>query len=71
MRIVPGSGRIVWNAADPALRATLAMGCWTPLEGFARTPQPDALWSAQGSGDYSRFEVFEGGSAARHGASGR
>ncbi len=61
VRIVPGSGRIVWNAADPTLRATLAMGAWTPLEGFARTAQPDALWSAQGADDYSRFEVFEGG----------
>ena len=61
VRIVPGSGRIVWNAADPTLRSTLAMGAWTPLEGFARTPQPGALWSARGADDYSVFEVFEGG----------
>jgi UDP-N-acetylmuramate: L-alanyl-gamma-D-glutamyl-meso-diaminopimelate ligase len=61
VRIVPGGGRIVWNAADPALRATLAMGCWTPLEGFARAPQADAHWTAQGSGDYARFEVLAGG----------
>jgi UDP-N-acetylmuramate: L-alanyl-gamma-D-glutamyl-meso-diaminopimelate ligase len=64
VRIVPGSGRIVWNAADERLKATLAMGCWTPLEGFARVPHPDALWSARavaGSADFSRFEVLEAG----------
>ena len=64
VRIVPGGGRIVWNAADERLRETLAMGVWTPLEGFARAPQPDALWTAQpaaDAADYSHFEVFEGG----------
>ena len=64
VRIVPGSGRIVWNAADARLRDTLVMGCWTPLEGFARTAHGDALWSARplpGAADFSRFEVLEGG----------
>ena len=64
VRIVPGSGRIIWNAADALLKETLAMGCWTPLEGFARAPQPQALWTAQPAphaADYSHFEVFEGG----------
>ena len=61
VRTVPGSGRIVWNAADPLLKETLEMGCWTPLEGFARTPRPDALWSATGTADFSSFEVFEAG----------
>jgi len=64
VRIVPGSGRIVWNAADALLRETLAMGCWTPLEGFARAVHGDALWTAQplpGAADFSRFEVLEGG----------
>jgi UDP-N-acetylmuramate: L-alanyl-gamma-D-glutamyl-meso-diaminopimelate ligase len=64
VRIVPGTGRIVWNAADPLLRDTLAMGCWTPLEGFARAPRPGALWSAgalAGAADFSRFEVLENG----------
>jgi UDP-N-acetylmuramate: L-alanyl-gamma-D-glutamyl-meso-diaminopimelate ligase len=66
VRIVPGSGRIVWNAADARLKETLAMGCWTPLEGFARSARPEALWSARpaaGSDDFSRFEVLEGGRA--------
>jgi UDP-N-acetylmuramate: L-alanyl-gamma-D-glutamyl-meso-diaminopimelate ligase len=64
VRIVPGGGRIVWNAADERLRETLAMGCWTPREGFARAAHPDALWSARaapGAEDFSRFEVLEAG----------
>ncbi|HUO20338.1 MAG TPA: UDP-N-acetylmuramate:L-alanyl-gamma-D-glutamyl-meso-diaminopimelate ligase [Steroidobacteraceae bacterium] len=64
VRIIPGGGRIVWNAADERLRETLALGCWTPREGFARAPRPDALWSARaapGAEDYSRFEVLEAG----------
>jgi UDP-N-acetylmuramate: L-alanyl-gamma-D-glutamyl-meso-diaminopimelate ligase len=61
VRIVPGGGRIVWNAADAALSQTLAMGCWTPLEGFARSAQPGVLWSGAGNADYSRFEVLEDG----------
>jgi UDP-N-acetylmuramate: L-alanyl-gamma-D-glutamyl-meso-diaminopimelate ligase len=63
LRIVPGSGRIIWNAADARLRETLAMGCWTPLEGFAARPAAEALWSARPleAGDFSRFEVLLGG----------
>src|SRR5246127_3376437 len=63
VRTVPGSGRIVWNAADLRLKETLAMGCWTPLEGFARAAQAEARWSARalpGAEDYSRFEILEG-----------
>ncbi len=64
VRIVPGSGRIIWNTTDDRLRQTLAMGCWTPLEGFGDEDSGDTLWSARplgGSQDYSRFEVLEGG----------
>jgi UDP-N-acetylmuramate: L-alanyl-gamma-D-glutamyl-meso-diaminopimelate ligase len=63
VRIIPGSGRIVWNSNDARLREMLAMGCWTPLEGFARAPHSEALWSARplpGAADFSRFEVLEG-----------
>lgn len=66
VRIVPGGGRIVWNAADARLQETLAMGCWTPLEGFARAGHREALWSARapaGAEDFSRFEVLEAGRA--------
>jgi len=64
VRIVPGSGRIIWNAADARLQETLALGCWTPLEGFARSAHRQALWSARtapGTEDFSHFEVLEGG----------
>ncbi len=64
VRTVPGSGRIVWNAADERLKATLAMGCWTPREGFAGHPAADAHWTGRAAGgveDFSRFEVLEEG----------
>ncbi len=64
VRIVPGSGRIIWNAADARLRETLAMGCWTPLQGFTAAPHREAQWSARpltDAADFSRFEVLEGG----------
>jgi len=63
IRIVPRAGRIIWNAADRNVRQTLEMGCWTPLEGFARTPADGAKWSArcEAGSDYSSFEVLEDG----------
>ena len=67
VRIVPGTGRIVWNAADARLAETLQMGCWSEREGFTRADEPqaaEALWTARpvaGTADYSRFEVLERG----------
>jgi UDP-N-acetylmuramate: L-alanyl-gamma-D-glutamyl-meso-diaminopimelate ligase len=64
VRIVPGGGRIVWNSGDERLREALAMGCWTPLEGFSAHGGKDTLWSARPVGaaqDYSQFEVLEAG----------
>src|ERR1700733_9849175 len=64
IRTLPGSGRILWNAADPRLERTLAMGCWTPCEGFAgRALGVNALWTsraAPGVADGSAFDVLEG-----------
>ena len=62
VRTVPGSGRIVWNAADEHLKRTLAMGCWTPREGFAGHSVPEAHWTGRAAGgveDFSCFEVLE------------
>ncbi|HSH06582.1 MAG TPA: UDP-N-acetylmuramate:L-alanyl-gamma-D-glutamyl-meso-diaminopimelate ligase [Burkholderiales bacterium] len=54
VRILPGSGRLVSNAADAALERVLALGCWTPLERFGT---PDG-WSAQTVAlDDSAFDV--------------
>jgi UDP-N-acetylmuramate: L-alanyl-gamma-D-glutamyl-meso-diaminopimelate ligase len=63
VRTIPGSGRILWNAGDAHLKATLAMGAWTPLEGFARVPGPEAAWSLdmEPGGDFGKFVVLEGG----------
>jgi UDP-N-acetylmuramate: L-alanyl-gamma-D-glutamyl-meso-diaminopimelate ligase len=62
VRTVPGSGRILWNAADDRLKETLAMGCWTPLEGFAGHAVAEAHWSGRAAGgveDFSCFDVLE------------
>jgi UDP-N-acetylmuramate: L-alanyl-gamma-D-glutamyl-meso-diaminopimelate ligase len=62
LRIVPGSGLIVNNAADANLDNVIARGCWTPRESFASTGAGSARWSARLTGqDHSRFEVlFDG-----------
>ena len=59
VRIVPGSGCIVHNAAEPNLDAVLAMGCWTPRAGFSSVRGADAAWSLQvdDGGDFSVFDV--------------
>ncbi len=44
LRTVPGSGRIISNAADPNLPAVLEAGCWTPVETFASEGTAD--WRA-------------------------
>src|SRR6185312_4965671 len=62
VRTVPRSGRLVVNAREEALQRVLAMGCWTPLEGFARAGATGARWTAralQGAEDFSCFEVLE------------
>jgi UDP-N-acetylmuramate: L-alanyl-gamma-D-glutamyl-meso-diaminopimelate ligase len=63
VRTIPGSGCILWNAADQNLRSTLAMGAWTPREGFARESGPDVTWSMDlpEGGDFSKFVVVESG----------
>ena len=49
VRIVPGAGLIVWNAADRNVREMLQMGCWTTREGFARAATADARWHVPGA----------------------
>ncbi|HSD74421.1 MAG TPA: UDP-N-acetylmuramate:L-alanyl-gamma-D-glutamyl-meso-diaminopimelate ligase [Steroidobacteraceae bacterium] len=65
VRLIPATGRILWNAADANVRAMLDMGCWTPCEGFARESTPGAKWTARVApgGDFSSFEVLEDGRA--------
>jgi UDP-N-acetylmuramate: L-alanyl-gamma-D-glutamyl-meso-diaminopimelate ligase len=62
IRTVPASGRMTWNSADANLRATLAMGCWTPLTAFSREPRDDAEWHVRLiEADGSAFEVLHHG----------
>ncbi len=63
VRTVPASGRILWNASDANLAATLEMGAWTPREAFARQAGQGITWSLDQpeGGDFSKFVVLEGG----------
>ena len=67
VRTVPGSGRLVVNGSDANLARVLSMGCWTPVERFARDGTPAGVtcdWSARVSPaapDCSVFEVLHGG----------
>ncbi|HEY5558551.1 MAG TPA: UDP-N-acetylmuramate:L-alanyl-gamma-D-glutamyl-meso-diaminopimelate ligase [Steroidobacteraceae bacterium] len=64
IRTVPASGRISWNTADGALAATIAMGCWTPLTGFARDAAT-AEWRVRLlEADGSAFELLHRGEPA-------
>ena len=63
LRSVPASGRVIVNATDDNLAATLTAGCWTPTETFALS---QADWSARvepGSA-HRRFEVLAQGRSA-------
>jgi UDP-N-acetylmuramate: L-alanyl-gamma-D-glutamyl-meso-diaminopimelate ligase len=65
LRTVPASGRVSWNAADANLAAALAMGCWTPLTGFAREQRAAADWHVRLiDHDGSAFEVHHHGRPA-------
>ncbi len=69
LRIVPGTGLVVCNAADERLAATLAMGCWTPREGFsmhgaAVSAELPARWQARRDETGAGFTVLEDGRVA-------
>ena len=69
LRTIPPSGLVVSNAGDPLLAATLARGCWTPVEEFAARADGAAAegWSARRTraGDDAQFDVLLG--SARQG----
>ncbi|TCO78870.1 UDP-N-acetylmuramate: L-alanyl-gamma-D-glutamyl-meso-diaminopimelate ligase [Plasticicumulans lactativorans] len=55
VRTVPGAGRLVSHAGSAALEATLAQGCWTPVERFDGA---QADWQAVAvAPDGSAFDV--------------
>ena len=53
VRTVPGSGRIVVNGRDAALKRVLAQGCWTAVEEFGVAPG----WQAGEPDDEGAFEI--------------
>jgi UDP-N-acetylmuramate: L-alanyl-gamma-D-glutamyl-meso-diaminopimelate ligase len=53
VRTIRGSGKIIWNARDLALKRVLTYGCWTPLEEFGSA----AGWEAGKPDDRGAFEV--------------
>jgi UDP-N-acetylmuramate: L-alanyl-gamma-D-glutamyl-meso-diaminopimelate ligase len=62
MRMLPGGGRIIANAAESRLDEVFAMGCWTPRESFSARPGTAADWSARlEAADGSAFSVLRGG----------
>ena len=76
VRTVPGRGLLVVNGADAELAATLAMGCWTPVERFGRVASAGgtaaaadaadaadaATWRVRAlAPDWSEFEVLAAG----------
>ena len=65
VRTVPGMGLIVTNAEDPRLADALALGCWTPTEGFGLTEAPSAAWRvADVATDGSAFTITLDGEPA-------
>jgi UDP-N-acetylmuramate: L-alanyl-gamma-D-glutamyl-meso-diaminopimelate ligase len=71
LRTVPGAGRLIVNAQDAELAATLSEGCWTPRESFGLAQggaSSSADWSAHIAKDSaaSRFAVhFQGREVAQ------
>src|SRR5258707_10803241 len=63
LRTVPGAGRLIVNAQDAELAATLSEGCWTPRESFALGGD----WTAHSKDSAaSRFAVhFQGREVAQ------
>ncbi len=58
VRILPGNGLIVANAAEASLENVLARGCWTPIERFNDADG----WRAAGSDSDGSLELLRGDS---------
>jgi len=53
VRTIPGSGRILVNARDEALKRVLVQGCWTPVEEFGGSTG----WAAGEPDPAGSFEI--------------
>jgi UDP-N-acetylmuramate: L-alanyl-gamma-D-glutamyl-meso-diaminopimelate ligase len=59
LRILPGSGQVIANAAEPEIRRLFEMGCWTPLERYSSSPDVAADWQLQRT-DSGGFSLSDG-----------
>jgi len=58
VRTVPGTGKIILNANEPALARVIKRGCWTPLENFGSVSGSDSGWTGEAiRPDCTSFEV--------------
>jgi UDP-N-acetylmuramate: L-alanyl-gamma-D-glutamyl-meso-diaminopimelate ligase len=61
VRIVPGNGKLVVNAEEPALARVLARGCWSAVERFAGEGfDGEAAWSIDEDGAVSHRGAIQG-----------
>jgi UDP-N-acetylmuramate: L-alanyl-gamma-D-glutamyl-meso-diaminopimelate ligase len=61
LRTVPKGGRLIVNAHDAELQATLGLGCWTPRESFAFGDDDVSASDWAAVGDAGRFMVYQKG----------
>ena len=57
VRTIPASGLIVANGSDKNLDATIAKGCWTPIEKFG----PGHAWDFKRGAEEGQFDVLLNG----------
>ncbi len=61
VRTIPGSGTIICNAADEALKRVLSMGCWTPVQTFGLADECE--WRGARRDDGVTVDVWREGRA--------
>ena len=57
LRILPGSGRVIANANEPAIEHLLDMGCWTPVERYSSNMNIAADAYVRGAGGGLQLDV--------------
>lgn len=60
LRLLPGKGRIVANAAEPEIAQLLDMGCWTPVERYSSVPSVPADWQISSRGRDLELRASDG-----------
>ena len=64
IRTVPGTGQLVINADDEALRDVITKGCWSEQTDFSITGDTNSEWQIESQvEDYSRFSILHRGEA--------